>query len=114
MKEELDQNGDKFWAFEEFNQAQMDAIVNAWTTQTKKTLSQKSEKSQEIKSLLLVFDDVADNPQIVRSAILPHYVKNRHARVHTVLLQQQWHLAHPVVRVNVTFLLILGFGMKKS
>ncbi len=64
--------------------------------------------------MLLFFDDVADDPRIVRSAILPHYVKNRHARINCLLLQQQWHLSHPVVRVNVTFLLIFRLRDEKE
>ena len=62
----------------------------------------------------MVFDDVADNPQIVRSALIPHYVKLRHAKIHTVLLQQQFHLAHPVLRVNCTFLLIFRLRDEKE
>ena len=114
MKEELDQGGDNFWAFENFDQSQMDNIVEMWTDQTRKTLSKRSEQSQEVKTLLMVFDDVADNAQIVRSALLPHFVKLRHAKIHTVLLQQQFHLAHPVLRVNCTFLLIFRLRDEKE
>ena len=95
MKEELGQGGDKFWAFEDFNQSQMDQIVAGWTEQTRKTLAKRSDKSQEVKTLLMVFDDVADNPQIVRAALVPHFVKLRHAKIHTVLLQQHLSLDFP-------------------
>ena len=114
MKEELGQGGDKFWAFEDFNQSQMDQIVAGWTEQTRKTLAKRSDKSQEVKTLLMVFDDVADRPEIVRSALVPHFVKLRHAKIHTVLLQQQFHLAHPVLRVNCTFLLIFRLRDEKE
>ena len=92
----------------------MDAIVEGWTEQTRKTLAKRSEKSQAVKTLLMVFDDVADSPQIVRAALIPHYVKLGHARIHTVLLQQQWHLAHPVLRVSCTFLLIFRLRDEKE
>ena len=48
MKEELGQGGENFWAFENFEQGQMDAIVGAWTDQTRKTLAKRREKSQEV------------------------------------------------------------------
>ena len=50
----------------------------------------------------------------MRSALVPHFVKLRHANIHTVLLQQQFHLAHPVLRVNCTFLLIFRLRDEKE
>ena len=114
MKEELDQGRDKFWAFENFQQDQLDSIVEQLTAQTRKTFAKHSEQSQEVKTLLMLFDDVADNPAIVRAALVPHFVKLRHAKIHTVLLQQQFHLAHPVLRVNCTFLLIFRLRDEKE
>ena len=73
MKEELGQGGEKFWAFENFEQGQMDAIVGEWTEQTRKALAKRSDKSQEVKTLLMVFDDVADRPEIVRSSFVPYF-----------------------------------------
>ena len=70
MKTEYGQSWDKLWAFENFNQGEMDKIVHEWTDQTRKTLAKRSDKSQEVKTLLMVFDDVADNPAIVRAALL--------------------------------------------
>jgi len=114
MRRELGQDGEKFWVFENFEHGQMDSIVKEWTEQTKKTLAKRSDKSQEVKTLLMVFDDVADNPEVVRKALIPHFVKLRNMRIHTCLLSQQWHLQHPVLRVNCTFMLIFRLRDEKE
>ncbi len=81
MKSELGQSGDKLWAFENVEQGQMDQIVALWTEQTRKALAKRSEQRQEVETRLMVVDDVADNPAIVRAAWVPHFVKLRHARI---------------------------------
>ena len=70
-----------------------------------KKLKEKKGGPSELPNILLIADDIADNPQAVRkSNFVGAFIKYRHAQVSTVILTQKWKLLHPAIRVNATAL----------
>ena len=90
--------------FEDFKGEDLDRIVNDQFTIIKK-LKEKKGGPGELPNILLIADDVADQPEAVRrSNFVGAFVKYRHAQVSTAILTQKWKLLHPAIRVNATAL----------
>ena len=88
--------------FEDFKGEDLDRIVKDQFTIIKK-LKERKGGSGELPNILLIADDVADNPQAVRrSNFVGAFVKYRHAQTSTVILTQKWKLLHPAIRINAT------------
>ena len=68
----------------------------------------KAEKSTDpLPQLLLVRDDFADSPKVVRGGILDTlFVRGRHMGISVLVLSQKYRLVSPVVRVNCTALIV--------
>ena len=65
MKHELDQTGDKLWVFEDFDQAQMDQIVNDWTDQTREDIAAAPGRTRETFEWTLEVDRAEDPLQLL-------------------------------------------------
>ena len=68
----------------------------------------KAEKSTDpLPQLLLVCDDFADSPKVVRGGILDTlFVRGWHMGISVLVLSQKYRLVSPVVRVNCTTLIV--------
>ena len=68
----------------------------------------KAEKTKHaLPQLLLVCDDFADSPKVVRGGILDSlFIRGRHMGISVLVLSQKYRLISPVVRVNCTALFV--------
>ena len=88
--------------FEDFKGEDLDRIVADQMAIIKKMKNQKGG-SGELPNVLIIADDIADQPEAVRrSNFIACYVKNRHAQVSKVILSQKEKLLHPAIRVNAS------------
>ena len=83
-------------------------IAEAIENQRRIVTRLKAEKSRDpLPQLLLVCDDFADSPKVVRGGILDTlFVRGRHMGISVLVLSQKYRLISPVVRVNCTALFV--------
>ena len=88
--------------FDDFKGEDLDRIVKDQFSIIRK-LKEKKGGSGELPNILLIADDVADQPEVVRrSNFIGAFVKYRHASVSCAILTQKWKLLHPAIRINAT------------
>ena len=105
MEKEMGQNIDDPQhpcIFEDFKGEDLDRIVKDQFTIIKK-LKERKGGSGALPNLLLIADDVADQPEVVRkSNFVGAFVKYRHAFCSCALLSQKIKLMSPTIRINQT------------
>ena len=111
MQRELGQrpdamDGDEQCVFETFKNDDLVRVIDTFSKEIKQLKERKAEHSQELPSICLIADDVADDPAAVRqSNFVQAFVKLRHMQISTALLSQKWKLLSPTIRVNLTAIL---------
>ena len=112
MKTELGQNPDatdekEQCVFDTFRNEDLTRVINEFSATIKKLKERRSDSSQELPSICLIADDVADDPAAVRNSnFVQAIVKLRHMQISTALLSQKWKLLSPTIRVNLTAILL--------
>ena len=97
MKHELGQNpessGDDQCVFETFRNEDLVRVIDTFSAKIRKLKERRANHSQELPSICLIADDVADDPAAVRqSNFVQAFVKLRHMQISTALLSQKWKL----------------------
>ena len=111
MKRELGQNPEatdekEQCVFENFRNDDLVRVINTFSAEIRKLKERRSDRSQELPSICLIADDVADQPEAVRqSNFVQAFVKLRHMQISTALLSQKWKLLSPTIRINLTAIL---------
>ena len=73
MRRELDQDpdaheGEEQCVFEDFRNEDLVRVINAFSAKVKKLKERHARGSQELPSICLIADDVADQPEAVRAS----------------------------------------------
>ena len=110
MKHELGQNpeatNEEQCVFETFRNEDLVRVIDTFSTKIRKLKERRAAHSQELPSICLIADDVADDPAAVRqSNFVQAFVKLRHMQISTALLSQKWELLSPTIRINLTAIL---------
>ena len=110
MKHELGQNpeatNEEQCVFETFRNEDLVRVIDTFSTKIRKLKERRAAHSQELPSICLIADDVADDPAAVRqSNFVQAFVKLRHMQISTALLSQKWKLLSPTIRINLTAIL---------
>ena len=75
--------------FEDFKNEDLVRVINTFSAKIKKDKERRADHSQQLDSILLIADDVADSPEAVRrSNFVQAFVKLRHMQISTALLSQ--------------------------
>lgn len=76
----------------------------------------KKNGYKNIFQILIVIDDVADNPSFTRNRQLLHslYVRGRHPFISTVTATQVYKAISPVIRKNITHVLLFRLRTRRS
>jgi hypothetical protein len=87
--------------FDDYNSTELETIIK---NQHDLIQIQKSEKHKELYQILIIIDDMADNPTFTRSSKLLHslYTRGRHIGITTITSVQKFSALHPTIRVNAT------------
>ena len=98
----VDTEKEKCW-FEEFNVQDLEKIIQ---TQHKVTEYTKKHKMKKLFPILLVLDDIADDPKIARYSKLLNsvYVRGRHNGISVITSVQKFNTLNTLIRVNATHL----------
>ena len=111
MARELGQNPDSTdekdqCVFESFRNQDLVRVIDAFSAKIRKLKERRSDHSQQLPSICLIADDVADDPAAVRNSnFVQAFVKLRHMQISTALLSQKWKLLSPTIRINLTAIL---------
>ena len=104
IKQQMKVNTDKekCW-FEEFNVEDLERVLD---TQHKITEYSKKHKMKKLYPILLVLDDIADDPRIARYSKLLNsvYVRGRHNGISVLTSVQKFNALNTLIRVNATHL----------
>jgi len=98
----LKMNPDKEHCFmDSYDQQKLDSIVE---TQEKVADYMKEQKFKSVYQILIVLDDVADNPSLTRHDKLLHalYLRGRHSFISTIVSTQVFTALSPIIRKNIT------------
>jgi len=93
------------WAFDRHDPEAMEAII---TTQRQVIAKAKERKLKRLFSILIVCDDIADQPSFSRNDRLLHslFTRGRHAFISTIVATQKYRALSPLIRVNATALVV--------
>ena len=91
--------------FEEYDPIALKKIIE---TQHKVIDFQKKNKQKELFSILIVVDDMADDPRFVRYSTLLHglFTRGRHNAISCILSTQKYNVLAPIIRLNSSALFI--------
>jgi len=115
IEEEMDAHetdSEKFY----FDSYDAEALENIILTQNKLIQHMKSKNKKRLFQILIIIDDMADNPVFTRSSKLLHslYTRGRHAFISTVTATQQYHALAPIIRINATELFVYRLRNQKD
>ena len=84
------------------------ALKHIIETQHKVTDFQKKNKQKELFSILIVVDDFADDPKLVRYSNILHglFTRGRHNAISCILSTQKYNVLAPIIRLNASALFI--------
>ena len=102
MTEQLKMNPEKEHCFmDTYDQKKLDEIVE---TQEKVANYMKDQNYKSVYQILIVLDDVADNPALTRHDKLLHslYLRGRHSFISTIVSTQVLTSLSPIIRKNIT------------
>ena len=102
MTEQLKMNPEKELCFmDTYDQKKLDEIVE---TQEKVANYMKDQNYKSVYQILIVLDDVADNPALTRHDKLLHslYLRGRHSFISTIVSTQVFTALSPIIRKNIT------------
>ena len=102
MTEQLKMNPEKEFCFmDTYDQKKLDEIVE---TQEKVANYMKDQNYKSVYQILIVLDDVADNPSLTRHDKLLHalYLRGRHSFISTIVSTQVFTALSPIIRKNIT------------
>ena len=90
---------------EEFDEAQLRRVV---MRQHAVTELAKKRGLKRLHQILIILDDVADSPEIVRGSKTLHslFTRGRHAGISTICSLQSYRAVHPIIRKNATALVV--------
>ena len=91
--------------YEEYDPVALKKIIE---TQNKVIDFQKKKKQKELHSILIVVDDFADDPKLVRYSNILHglVTRGRHNAISCILSTQKYNVLAPRIRVNASALFI--------
>ena len=100
IEEEMTTTEDEQIYFDDFDGEAVQKILN---TQKKVIDHQKKDpKTKKLFSILLIFDDVADNKAIHNnSALNSCFTRGRHSQISTILSLQRYNSASTIIRTNM-------------
>jgi hypothetical protein len=100
IEEELTTTEDEQIYFDDFNGEAVQHILN---TQKKVIDHQKKDpKTKKLFSVLIIFDDVADNKAIHNnSALNACFTRGRHSQISTILSTQKYNVVSTIIRTNM-------------
>ena len=83
--------------FEDFNPADLQNVIEK---QQKLIEGMKTKDAKVLPGILIVLDDIADNPDIARREVLLHtlFFRGRHAKISTVISTQKYKALAPQLR----------------
>ena len=92
--------------FEEFIPEELEQVIE---TQHKITEYSKKHKFKKLYPILLILDDIADDPKIARYSKLLNstYVRGRHNGISVITSVQKFNALNTLIRVNATHLFFL-------
>lgn len=72
------------------------------------TKMSKERKLKRLFGCLVIVDDFADDPRVVRGSKAIHelFVRGRHAQISTIVSVQKYRVLNPIIRVNATDLVV--------
>ena len=91
--------------YEEYDPVSLKKIID---TQHKVIDFQKKNKQKDLFSILIVVDDMADDPRFVRYSTLLHglFTRGRHNAISCILSTQKYNVLAPIIRLNSSALFI--------
>ena len=91
--------------YEDYDPVALKKIIE---TQHKVIDFQKKNKQKELFSILIVVDDMADDPKFVRYSTLLHglFTRGRHNAISCILSTQKYNVLAPIIRLNASALFI--------
>ena len=100
IDEELTKTNDEQIYFQDFDG---EAVQHILTTQQNIIDHQnKDPKTKKLFSILLIFDDVADNKAIHNNQALNScFTRGRHSQISTILSTQKYNAVSPIIRTNM-------------
>ena len=100
IEEELTKTKDEQIYYQDFDS---EAVQNILTTQKNIIDHQKKDpKTKKLFSILLIFDDVADNKAIHNSQALNScFTRGRHSQISTILSTQKYNAVSTIIRTNM-------------
>ena len=103
MKVPVEESDDLY--HEDFNEADLRRVVQKQHAITELA---KARGLKKLYQILIILDDVADSPQIVRGSHTLHslFTRGRHAGISTICSLQSYRAIHPIIRKNATALVV--------
>ena len=91
--------------FDTWDEAAVQSILKRQHDITKMS---KDRKMKRLYGCLVVCDDFADDPRVVRSSKAIHelFTRGRHAQISTIVSVQKYRVLNPIIRVNATDLVV--------
>jgi hypothetical protein len=91
--------------YDHYNTEGLEKIID---TPSKVILHMKKQKHSHLFSVLVIFDDFADDPSFSRHSKLLHSLstRGRHNSTSTIASTQKFTAVAPIIRVNATFLCV--------
>jgi hypothetical protein len=110
---ELHETDDDKFYFDNYDE---DALEKITTTQKKMIEHMKGKNKTKLYSVLIVIDDLADDPRATRHSKLLHslYTRGRHSMISTITATQKFNCISPIIRVNATELFVYRLRNKKD
>ena len=115
IKKDLNQNDKKERCyFEEYKHDEMEKVINDHKAVVE-FLKQKKD-NDKMYSILIIIDDMADNPQFTRNSKLLHalYTRGRHFYINTIISSQVLTTISPIIRKNLSSLYIFKLSNNKE
>jgi hypothetical protein len=100
----VDGNKEKLY-FDEFQPGDLQNIIDQ---QARITHLSKTKGMSKLHQVLVILDDIADDPRITRQAKPVHelFVRGRHHCISTIASVQKYRVLAPLIRVNATDLIV--------
>ena len=100
----VDEKKEKF-CFDSYVPGELLEVIE---TQKKIVEAQKARGDKKLFSVLVIVDDMADNPAFTRQSKLLHerYTRGMHAAISSITSAQRYRVLSLIIRVNATALII--------
>ena len=95
---------DKFY----YDHYDFEALSNIINTQHKIIDYMKKHGQKKLRQILIIVDDLADDPRFTRQSKLLHqlYIRGRHNAISTITSVQKYFCLAPIIRINSTQLYV--------